>query len=186
MAEAGYEFEVVPVDVDETAPEGVSPREAAVDIALRKARAAATGLEGAVIIAADTIVVSEAGEILGKPVDAAHATQMLENLSGSTHEVITGVAVLDTASGTETARAVSTTIVFGVMSRDDIEEYVASGEPMGKAGAYAIQETGDRFVEKVSGSFTNVVGLPMEEVSRMLASLSTRDEAGQSPHGGSL
>ena len=93
---------------------------------------------------------------------------MLRGLSDSTHRVVTGVYIIDTESGRRWGRAVSTGIVFGYMTDEEIDAYVESGEAMGKAGAYAIQETGDRFVRRVEGSLTNVVGLPMEAVAEML------------------
>ncbi len=177
LAEAGWAFDVVVPDVDETLPEGVGPEAAAVAIARRKADAAAALAGDGIVIGADTIVVTPAGEVLGKPADEADARRMLGELSGSTHRVITGVAIVDTATGARVERAVSTVIVFGKMCAAEIDAYVASGEALGKAGAYAIQETGDRFVERVEGSFTNVVGLPMEAVARMLREMGVRGRA---------
>ncbi len=169
LREAGYTFTVMPADVDETLHPGVDPADAAVDIARRKALAVAPGMRGAIVLAADTIVVTESGRPVGKPVDAADAKRMLRELSGSTHVVITGVFIIDTATSASLSRAVKTTVVFGRMTDDEINAYVDSGEALGKAGAYAIQETGDRFVRSIDGSFTNVVGLPMEDVTEMLA-----------------
>lgn len=171
LAEAGYRFEVVPADVDESLPAGLTPADAAVAIALRKAEAVARLRPGEVVLGADTIVVAPGPKILGKPADEADARKMLRELSGSTHVVITGVGIIDAGSGRRVSLAVATTVVFGRMTDAEIDAYVASGEALGKAGAYAIQETGDRFVKAVDGSFTNIVGLPMEAVSEMLAGL---------------
>jgi len=168
MEDAGYLFKVIAADADETLPGGVPPQEAAIEVARRKALAVAHHAANAIVIGADTIVVTPAGEILGKPIDAAHAREMLAGLSDTTHRVITGVWVTDTRSGRQTGRAVVTQVVFGRMSPAQIDEYVDSGEALGKAGAYAIQETGDRFVREVRGSFSNVVGLPMEALAEML------------------
>jgi septum formation protein len=168
MAEAGYTFDVVPADVDESLPQGFSPEAAAVEVARRKAVAVAANVNNAIILAADTIVVTPSGEIAGKPADEADARRMLRSLSNSTHRVITGVYILDCDTGASMGRAGVTKVIFGGMTDVEIDEYVGSGEAMGKAGAYAIQETGDRFVKSVEGSFSNVVGLPMEAVADML------------------
>jgi septum formation protein len=169
LAEAGYTFDVVPAEADETLPDGLTPEAAAVEVARRKAVAVAANVTSAVILAADTIVVTPAGAVVGKPVDEPDARRMLAELSDSTHRVITGVYIIDTETGQAEGRAVSTTVVFGRMTQSEIYAYVASGEAMGKAGAYAIQETGDRFVKRTDGSFTNIVGLPMEAVEEMLS-----------------
>lgn len=168
---AGYVFETLATDVDEEIPAGMSPSEGAVEVARRKAGTAIALARDAVVIGADTIVVTPEGEILGKPQDETDAKEMLGRLSGTTHTVITGVVLLDAESGASVERAVATEVVFGGMSPREIDEYVASGEAMGKAGAYAIQETADRFVTELRGSFTNVVGLPVEIIAEMLSEL---------------
>ena len=146
---------------------GEEPGEYAVRQALAKARSAAVSCRDGVVIGADTIVVA-GGRVIGKPADRDDARRILGELSGTTHRVVTGVALVDGAAGRETARAVSTEIVMAPMSAEEIDGYVSSGEADGKAGAYAIQETADRFVREVRGSFTNVVGLPMEALDEML------------------
>jgi len=168
LSEAGFAFEVAVSGAEETPPDALAGEEAAVEIARRKAAAVAKGLSGAVVLAADTIVIAPGSRILGKPADRADARRMLRELSGSTHVVITGVAIIDCDTGRERSEAVATEVVFGEMTDSEINAYVDSGEALGKAGAYAIQETGDRFVRRVNGSLTNVVGLPMEAVTRML------------------
>jgi septum formation protein len=161
--------------VDETLPPGVAPESAARAIAERKARAVADATDDGVL-AADTIVVAASGEILGKPRDADDARRMLGALSGTTHRVITGVC-LATHRGVRLAGASATTrVTMRALVPAEIDEYVASGESFDKAGAYAIQESGDRFVTGVDGSWTNVVGLPLETVELMFraAGIATR------------
>ncbi len=167
LRQAGIPFRSVVPDVDETLPPGLPPRQAAERVAVRKAQAVARGVHQGLILAADTIVVVE-GDIIGKPRDRAHAIAILQRLSSRPHSVITGVCLLDTSSGGMLAASAETRVTMRPMSQAEVEAYVDSGEAMGKAGAYAIQETGDRFVERIEGSLTNVVGLPMELVLRML------------------
>lgn len=168
LSRLGVPFEVVTSGADESAPAGVPPDEVARLVARRKAESVARTRDDAVL-GADTIVVASDGEILGKPADAADARRILRKLSGTTHRVVTGVC-LATERGTrfETGSD-STSVTMRPLTDAEIEAYVASGESYDKAGAYAIQETGDRFVVSVDGSFTNVVGLPLELVGTMLA-----------------
>jgi len=167
LSARGVPFVADAPDVDEHVPEGVEPRDAAVGLARRKARAVAPRHPaGTPILAADTLVVAADGRVLGKPADAADAARMLRSLSGTTQRVITGVCVLH--PGGEIVDAVETRVTMREMGADEIAAYVASGEPFGKAGGYAIQETGDRFVVAVDGSRSNVVGLPVERVVEML------------------
>jgi septum formation protein len=169
------EFRVAASGADETLPEGRTPEFAARAIAERKARAVAAATDDPVL-AADTLVVAASGEILGKPADAEDARRMLAVLSGTTHRVVTGVC-LAARRGTFVAAASDTThVTMRPLAPSEIAGYVASGESFDKAGAYAIQETGDRFVTSVDGSWTNVVGLPLETVERMLgaAGIATR------------
>lgn len=164
----GVQFEVVTSGADETAPAGMAPDDVACAIARRKALSVAPSRE-VPVLAADTIVVAADGEILGKPADAADARRILAKLSGTTHRVVTGVC-LATERGTRVAtESCSTSVTMRRLTDEEIAAYVASGECFDKAGAYAIQETADRFVTRVDGSFTNVVGLPLELVGRMLA-----------------
>ncbi len=161
----GLEPEVRPADVDETLRPGEDPHAAAERLARAKASAvAAEAPEGAVVLAADTIVVLD-GEALGKPRDAEDARRMLRALRGRAHDVVTGVALArDGAlvSGRET-----TEVVFAAMTDEEVDAYVATGEPADKAGAYALQGLGGLFVERISGTPSNVVGLPF----RLLRSL---------------
>jgi septum formation protein len=165
---AGILFRVAPADI----PEQPLPGEEAVVHALRlaeeKARTAA-GREnsGRFFIGADTIVVLE-GQIMGKPVDEADAVQMLGNLSGRAHEVITAYAVLDRQRGECRQRAVRTQVFFKRLSRQEIQDYVKTGCPMDKAGSYAIQGGAAHMVKAIHGSYTNVVGLPTCELVETL------------------
>jgi nucleoside triphosphate pyrophosphatase len=162
---AGIVFEVVPARVDERAREGEAPPAYVERIATEKAHAVSRDHPGAAVLAADTTVVID-GLILGKPTHDNDARAMLRRLSGRTHEVLTGVALI--ANG-RTETAVETTHVhFAPMSDADVEWYVASGEPRGKAGAYAIQGLASRFVDRIEGSYSNVVGLPVALVWRLL------------------
>jgi septum formation protein len=164
----GVTFTVIPAEVDETLRPGAAPADEALRLAVAKAEAVAAEVGPAVVIAADTLCAA-GGEILGKPRDRAHARRMLRRLSGTRHFVITGLCVLDTATGPRVAEAVTTAVTMRPMTDEQIAAYVASGEADGKAGAYAIQETGDRYVERLEGSFDNVVGLPTERLGEILA-----------------
>jgi nucleoside triphosphate pyrophosphatase len=160
------EFEVVPSEVDETLDEGLIGG-AVARLALRKARVVAGRVGVGVVLAADTVVVID-GLVLGKPSGVEEARGMLGRLRGREHEVITGVAVVDTA----TERFASTTAVSRVLMADYsdamVEAYVASGSPFDKAGGYAIQDLDGALVDGVIGSYTNVVGLPVEATRQLL------------------
>ena len=138
-------------------------------VALDKARAVAREWTGgpAVVLGADTEVVLD-GRYLGKPRDAADAARMLRQLSGRTHEVVTGLALVDAPSGREETLAVTTRVTMIDASAAEIAAYVATGEPLDKAGAYAVQGLGARLVARVDGCFTNVVGLPVETTRQLL------------------
>jgi septum formation protein len=167
LAAMGYRFRVVAPDVDETVLEGADPAEEAERLAVAKALAVAERVGPAVVIAADTLC-SLDGHILGKPLDREDARRMLRRLSGTRHQVITGLCLLDTRTGRRISESVSTAVVMRPMTDAQIADYVDSGEADGKAGAYAIQETGDRYVDHIEGSFNNVVGLPTERLSELL------------------
>jgi len=170
---AGFSFDIQPVDVDETP----HPSEAAADYPLRVARdkagawwrqrdqTSSTG-EPACVLAADTVVVAD-GRILGKPASRDQAREMLALLSGATHLVHTGVVVRH--PGQEVAELATTRVRFVDLSESEIDWYLRSGEAEGKAGAYAIQGRAARFVDWIEGSWSNVVGLPVATVYRILA-----------------
>jgi len=167
LTRIGLSFTVAPADVDESVLPGESPEAYAVRVALDKARIAAERAGEGIVIAADTIVV--AGDaILGKPSGPADARRMLSVLSGRGHEVITGLAVVDAATGRFTVRTSATQVWFRELSDREIESYVATGEPLDKAGAYGIQERGALLVERIEGCYSNVVGLPLSLLGEML------------------
>ena len=162
----GYAFEIFAPDVDEHV-EGHA-RDIVHTLSQRKARAAAEHFDDALIIAADTLV-SLDGLPLGKPSDEADARHMLKALSGREHEVFTGVSVIDAATGRMVSRVARTGVRFRALNDRQIDAYIATGEPMDKAGAYAIQGGAGAFVEGLDGSFENVVGFPVEDVAELLA-----------------
>jgi septum formation protein len=142
--------------------------EAVARLALAKARAVATRVSEGVVLGADTVVVVD-GRPLGKPVDPAEARAMLRRLRGREHEVVTGVAVVDARTGRAESAAVVSRVRMADYDEAAIEAYVATGEPLDKAGAYAIQGRGGTMVAGLQGSFSNVVGLPLEEAAALLA-----------------
>jgi len=164
LRNAGIAFTVQAAEIDETPRAGESPRDCAERLAREKALAVSLSRPEDSVIGADTIVVVS-GKILGKPVDAADAIRMLRLLSGRVHEVITGVCLLG-------APASGRLPVLGKTSRHGtrelIRDYVATGEPMDKAGAYAIQGIAARWIPRIEGDYSNVVGLPVALVYRML------------------
>jgi len=170
MADAGYEFEVRPGDVPEDLPpESDDPAGEAERLAEAKARAVAGDARdgGRWVVGADTIVVL-GRRIIGKPRDARDAEAILHTLSGTQHAVITAVALVQCGSGRSLVRHAVTRIRMRALGDDEIRRYVAGGGSHGKAGAYAVQEGADRYIQRMDGSFTNVVGLPMELLAEML------------------
>ena len=165
LTRMGYSFEVCAPDVDEHVEGQAS--EIVRTLSLRKARAAAANFADGVIIASDTLV-SLDGAPLGKPGDEAEAVRMLRALSGREHEVFSGVCLLNAATGREQTRVVRTGVTFRQLSEEEIRDYVATGEPMDKAGAYGIQGGAGKFVSRLDGSFENVMGFPVDTVDEML------------------
>lgn len=163
LESAGIRFEVVPGHIDETPFPGEQPVAHVLRLASEKARDVARREEGDCFVGADTIVLCD-GEIMGKPGNAPDAERMLKKLSGRGHSVITGYAVYDKRSDTIHTRAVETRVYFKDLRDDEIQSYIATGCPMDKAGAYAIQGGAAHMVERIEGSYTNVVGLPLCEV----------------------
>jgi septum formation protein len=138
-----------------------------------KARAAARlsgGAPGGIVLGADTTVALN-DEILGKPCDASHAREMLAKLSGRTHYVLTGIFLLRLPDFTARAAVETSAVTFAPLSKQEIEDYVATGEPLGKAGAYAIQGLAGRFIPKIEGCYFNVVGLPLAKLYALLCDL---------------
>lgn len=166
LAAAGYAFTVQTADVDETPLAGESAEAYVARLAEAKARAVLARRPDALVLGADTTVVVD-GDILAKPADAADAARMLGRLQSRAHEVLTGVALVS-ARWSRVAVA-ATSVWFAPMTAAEIEAYVASGEPMDKAGAYAIQGRAARYVTRIEGSYSNVVGLPVALVEALLA-----------------
>ena len=165
LTSMGYTFEIISPDVDEHV-EGPA-REVVGILAERKGAAVAAAQENGIVIAADTLVAYD-GKALGKPVDAADAKRMLLLLSGRTHEVFTGVAIFDAATGKKSVRVVRTGVTFRALTDAEIDAYIATDEPMDKAGAYAIQGGAHGFVESFEGPYENVIGFPVRDVREML------------------
>jgi len=171
LQQAGIPFVVRPMEVDETPLPGEAAREYVTRIAREKAGAAAAGLglhDGEIVLGADTTVLIH-GEILAKPLDAADARRMLQMLSGQRHEVLTGICLRSADHVIEDCA--ETSVWFAPLSPQEIEDYAASGEPMDKAGAYAIQGLASKFVERIEGCYFNVMGLPVAMVYRHLREL---------------
>jgi septum formation protein len=167
LKDIGVEFTVVPADAEEVQPGHLTPHEIAQVNAYRKARVVAKRYPDPLVIGADTIVCL-GSRIFGKPVDGAEARKMLAQLQGKTHQVITGVCLVQLSARRQKLFAVSTTVIFRPLTAAQIQEYLKSINPLDKAGAYAIQEHGDKIVEKINGSFSNVVGLPLERLRKEL------------------
>ena len=163
LESAGIRFQVVPGHIDETALPNEEPVAHVLRLAVEKAAEVARREEGDFFVGADTIVLYD-GEIMGKPRDNADAVRMLRKLSGVAHEVITGYAVVERGGERRVSRAVSTRVFFKELTAAEIDAYVATGCPLDKAGAYAIQGGAAYMVERIEGSYTNVVGLPLCEV----------------------
>ncbi len=166
LSRAGFGFAVEPSDADESLPEGCAPEDAVRLLAERKARSVSALHPGIAVLGCDTIVALD-GQMLGKPKTEDEAASMLRTLSGNTHTVFTGVCV---TNGTHSESFVSATdVTFYPLKDETIRAYVATGEPMDKAGAYGIQGMGSLLVKGFSGDYFTVVGLPLAQCARLLA-----------------
>ena len=166
MQQVGWPFEVVKISVDETPLEDESPSDYVARLAVAKAQAGLALVEsGDTVLGADTTVVLD-GEVLGKPADREEAFAMWSRMAGRVHQVLTGVALA--RDGAVIHRVVVTEVHFRQMTRLDMEAYWASGEPADKAGGYGIQGRGALLVDRISGSYSNVVGLPLAETAQLL------------------
>jgi len=164
------EFRIVVPDIDETMVEGESPEKMVERLAVEKAGAVIEKTGARLpVLAADTIVVHE--RVLGKPSDENDAYTMLRELAGDSHFVITGVAVINPRTNKTVSFIEKTEVFFGPISEDEIHEYVKSGEPMDKAGAYGIQGAGGKFITKINGCFYNVMGYPLHKIYKCLRDL---------------
>jgi len=170
LKQIGLDFDVLPSSVPEAWEENTSPLEIAQKLAREKAEAIAGALQSGVVIGADTLVVL-GGRILGKPQNPDEAFRSLRKLSGRSHDVITAVVLLDAESGRALADEEVTRVFFREVSDQEIHAYIASGEPMDKAGAYGIQGRGALFVKRIEGCYTNVVGLPLGKLGEMLTQM---------------
>ena len=177
LTEAGYRFTVVKSDVDESAfsTDGVDVCEHAKKLALAKANDVAIKHPDFLVLGADTVADFE-GQIIGKAADAAEARRITEKLFSTPHEVVTGIAIVRLADSTQLIASDTTIVYPRKMTAQQIAEHIEGGSWKDKAGAYAIQETGDEFVERIEGSMTNVMGLPMELTQSLLAGLGVSPE----------
>ena len=169
LAQAGYKFTSVSPNIDESAflAEEIEPCEYAKRLALAKAKNVATKHPHCLVIGADTVVDFN-GQIIGKPADAKEAEQITKKLFSAPHKVITGVAIIRISDGTELVESDTTTIYPKKLTAEQINEHIKSKSWRNKAGAYAIKEKGDEFIERIEGSLTNVMGLPMELLEELL------------------
>lgn len=167
LKQIGLDFRTLVRPVDETPAPGMSPFELVELLAVRKAMAVARTLEEGIVIGADTVVAWR-GEVLGKPSGAGEAMEMLGRLQGDVHEVYTGVALVDACTGRVLVDHEKTRVFFRAVEEEEIRRYVATGEPLDKAGAYAIQGLAAVFVKGLEGCYTNVVGLPLARLAGML------------------
>ncbi len=164
LSQVGIEFEVIPSNIPEEPLDGESPAQHVIRLSFEKA-SEVIGRVGreSWVIGSDTVVIID-DEILGKPEDRADAISMLKKLSGREHRVITGYSIINSSSGKDIKKSVDTAVKFKRLTDDEIKGYVDSGEPMDKAGAYAIQGLGSFMVEGIIGSYSNVVGLPVCQI----------------------
>lgn len=171
LAAAGVAYEARAADLDETRGAGEAPRALVARLAREKAEAVARTLSPTpqrIVLGADTIVVVD-GDVLGKPADPEDAVTLLRRIVGRAHEVLTGVALIAVAGGVLGEALVASRVVMRPADDDEIRRYVATGEPLDKAGAYAAQGEGRRFIQAIEGSESNVIGLPMDETLALLA-----------------
>ncbi|MBI2287673.1 MAG: septum formation inhibitor Maf [Chloroflexi bacterium] len=167
LEKVGLKFEVDPSNYEEVGQPGLEPHELARKISLGKAEAVASKHKNAIVIAADTFIVAD-GKVLGKPHTQKRAREMLAAISGKSHSVITGFSIIDTATNKTVSKSVETKVYIRKLTPAEIDAYVASKEPLDKAGAYAIQGLGVVLVEKIEGDYSNVIGLPLSALAEAL------------------
>ena len=178
LRNAGITFEVVPANIPENSLPGEAAKASAERLAREKALAVARQRPHDVVLGADTVVVIDS-QILGKPSDPADAARMLRLLSGRDHHVITGVCLV--VDGQSFVASETTVVTVNKITDQEIVDYVATGEPMDKAGGYAIQGIASRWIPRIEGDYCNVVGLPVARVFRMLREIATGLHKNQSP-----
>ncbi len=168
LRQIGISFIPISPDVDETITENLKPEELVEHLAVKKASSVASRKSNALILGADTLVVSR-GRIFGKPQDTSEAADMLRQLNGSTHIVCTGIALVHRESDRVMSEVESTMVTFGQLSETEISNYVKTGSPLDKAGAYGIQDDlGALFIDRIDGDYYNVVGLPLRRLYTLL------------------
>lgn len=169
----GVPFEVVISDFDESSIKIKDPGKFVERLSFEKAKAVAVRYKEAIVIGADTAVVL-GKQILGKPLDELDAGKMLSSLSGMEHLIITGLTVIDGTNRKTETKSITSKVKMKKLSRDEIMAYIATGEPMDRAGAYAVNERGGLFVEKIDGDFFSIVGLPMKDLRKILLKLGVK------------
>ena len=167
LEKIGLKFVMEPSDIEEDTDSGLEPHELVRQISLKKAKTVGANHKNAIIIAADTIGVI-GNKILGKPHTLNKAAEMLNEISGRPHLVITGLTVLDTTTNKSVSRVVETVVFIKKLNKQEISAYMKTGEPLDKAGAYAIQGMGAIIVERIEGDFYNVMGLPLQALTEIL------------------
>src|SRR3990170_7249114 len=167
LEQIGLNFRVEPSNYQENIRFDLEPHDLARSLSLEKARLVARNHRNALVIAADTFIVFE-GKILGKPHTETEAKRMLGTLNGNSHSVITGFAIIDTESNKALSKSVETKVYLRRLTKEEIDAYVKSKEPLDKAGAYAIQGLGSVIVEKIEGDYFNVIGLPLSALTESL------------------
>ncbi|OGC22668.1 septum formation protein Maf [candidate division WOR-1 bacterium RIFOXYC2_FULL_37_10] len=170
------DFDIVASCIDESEIKAETPILFAVKAAVAKARDVALKYKNSIVIGADTIVILD-GKILGKPKSKEEAISMLESLSNTTHDVVTGLAVINSDGLNEQSGYEVAKVTMKELSREEILEYVKSGSPMDKAGSYGVQEIKDKFVKKIEGDYNNIVGLPVNLLIRFLSSLTGNQQS---------
>lgn len=163
LSETGLEFEIVAADYEEDMTMPLPPRELVLHLSRGKAESVSSMRKDAVVIAADTIV-AVGDVVMGKPHTKERAKEMLGMLRANEHQVITGFTIIDGESGKIVTKAVVSRVVFRKINDEEIDEYVETGEPLDKAGAYAIQGLASKFIESIEGDYSNIIGLPVPEL----------------------
>ncbi len=167
LESTGVVFEVEAGNYEEDMTLPLPPRDLAMFLSRGKAESVAASHPDAIIIAADTFIAHE-GAVLGKPHTEDRAREMLRMLSGKAHTVVTGFTIIDTSDGKTVSDAIESTVYFKVLQDQEIDEYIATGEPLERAGAYAIQGIGKKFIEKYEGDYASIIGLPVGAVVAVL------------------
>lgn len=167
LRQIGIRFKVMPSRIPEDSTMFLASEKQIKNLALAKARCVASRIKNGIVIGADTVIIHRR-KVIGKPRNRKEARKILNRLSGSTHRIVTGIAVVDAATRKEATACVKTSVKMKRLSSQNIEAYLATGEPLGKAGAYAVQGKGAILIERINGCYYNVVGLPLPKLADML------------------